>query len=71
VANAGEGGDRLSRVGVYGHRREDPAVAELYFNKSQRIKTVKDFLSQCDDASRVSFREGVYSTCDMFPYQSA
>jgi hypothetical protein len=65
VANAGDG-DRLSRVDVFAHRTEDPAIAEMYFNKSQRIKTVRDFLSQCDDASRVSFREGIFSICGMF-----
>jgi hypothetical protein len=66
LANAGGDGDRLSRVGVYAHRPEDPAIAEMYFNKSQRIRTVKDFLSLCDDESRVSFREGVWGTCGMF-----
>ena len=66
MANAGDDGDRLSRVGVFGLRREDPAIAEMYFNKSQRIRTVKDFLSQCDDESRDSFREGVFGTCGMF-----
>jgi hypothetical protein len=66
VANPGEDGDRLSRVGVFGLSPKDPAIAEMYFNKSQRIRTVKDFLSQCDDASRVSFREGVFATCGMF-----
>ena len=68
MANAGEDGDRLSRVDVFAHRTEDPAIAEMYFNKSQRIKTVRDFLSQCDDASRVSFREGVFSICGMFTH---
>jgi len=65
VAN-GEDGDRLSRVGVFAHRSEDPAITEMYFNKSQRIRTVKDFLSRCDDASRLSFREGVFRICGMF-----
>ena len=66
MANAGEDGDRLSRVDVFAHRAEDPTIAEMYFNKSQRIKGVRDFLSQCDDASRISFREGVFSICGMF-----
>ena len=66
MQDPGDDEHKLSRVGVFGLSPNDPAIAEMFFNKSQRIRTVKEFVSQCDDASKVSFKEGVFHTCGMF-----
>ena len=64
----GDAEDKLGKVGVFGLRRTDPAVAEMFFNKSKRIRMAKEYVSQCDDASKASFREGVFQICDSFMY---
>lgn len=60
-----DNGDELSRVGVFGIRSENPAITEMLFNKARRVRTAQEFVTQCDEASKVSFRQGVFHICGM------